>query len=215
MTILLIAGIVALVLLATRREEPFTMPDIPPGPTPFEPPVPSSPAVLPGGHEDWDNQIRYAASVSGLPDGAGPLILKAIIEHESAHTWNQEVIGDYDLSRCPQPYERHPIGWRPGTGFVSTAGWCSLGLMQIHRYWHPFQARIYDLLNGNENILAGAYLVADLWHSFGDWEKVLAGYNGGPDAGAAYPNVTAQVRTYVSNVGGTFRRYAGIAGVAV
>ena len=185
-------------------------------PTQTPEPAPNGPAAdLPGGHNEWDNQIRYAASVAGLPDGTGPLILKAIIEHESAHTWNPEVVGDYDETRCPEPYGAHPIGYRPARGFVSTAGYCALGLMQIHRYWHPFEARTYDLLDGNQNILAGAYLVAALWNQFGDWSRVLAAYNGGEDAGFAYPNVSGAVQTYVANVGGTFRRYAGVAGVAV
>ncbi len=213
MTLLLIAGLIALVLLATRREESGLVTVTPPNP--IGPPIPAPRVALPGGHEEWDNQIRYAAFTSGLPDGAGPLILKAIIEHESAHTWNPEIIGDFDQSRCPEEYPAHPRGFRPGRGLISTAGWCSLGLMQIHRFWHPFEARTYDLLDGNQNILAGAYLVVSLWNSFADWSAVLAAYNGGPDAGAAWPNVPAQVQTYVANVGGTFRRYAGLAGVVV
>lgn len=178
------------------------------------PGAPTEPSGLPGGHQEWDNQIRYASNLVGLPTDEGPLILKAIIEHESAHTWNPEVVGDYTPSQCAEEYPPHPVGFRPGVGAVSTAGYCALGLMQIHRYWHPVEASVYDLLDGAQNILAGSYIVGALYRSFGEWDRVLAAYNGGAGAGNAWPNVTAQVRSYVANVGGTFRRYAQDAGFA-
>lgn len=171
---------------------------------------------LPGGHNEWDNQLRYAAQLVGLPTDEGPLILKAIIEHESAHTWNPEVVGDFAPEQCGEEYPPHPVGFRPGAGAVSTAGWCALGLMQIHRYFHPVEAEVYDLLDGAQNILAGAYIVGALWRSFdGDLDRVLAAYNGGAGAGNAWPGVSSQVRNYVTTVGGTYRRYAGEAGIAV
>ena len=174
-------------------------------------PVDATMTPLPGGHSEWDGVIRDAATNAGLPAETGPLMLKAIIEHESAHTWEPEILGD-PSALCSGVYAVHPDGIRNGRR-TSTAGFCSLGLMQINRYWNSIYADTYDLLDGPQNIAAGADLVAGLWNSFQDWDRVLAAYNGGPDAGRSWPSVSAGVRGYVLTVGGTFRRYAGEAGV--
>jgi soluble lytic murein transglycosylase-like protein len=164
-------------------------------------PVEEGDMPIPGGHNEWDDLIRQALQAAGIPprdvDRYG-VLLKAIISHESG--WNPAARGDYDPSRCAAPYRGRP----------ETAGYCSLGLGQIHRYWHPDLAQQYDLLDPGQNIRAVAVLIGRLRATVGDdFERIAAAYNGGTAAGLAWPRVTNQVQRYVEAVTARVARWTG------
>ncbi len=156
---------------------------------------------LPGGHNEWDPTIRTALSNAGFGgtdvDRYG-VFLKAIIENESG--WWQTARGDYNPNLCSASYR----------GYRETAGYCSIGLGQIHRYYHPDLADGYDLMDGTQNIAAMASLIAQLRGVVGDdMERIAAAYNGGQAAGLAWPNVSGQVSRYVANVTGRVQALSG------
>jgi len=138
-----------------------------------------------------------------------PLLVKAVIEHESAGTWDPEILGD------PGPcgvYTPHPFGNVPGAGRVSTRGYCAMGLMQVNRRWHS--AGGYDLLRGADNILVGTQILGTaLSHYPGDWRRALAEYNGGRVAAEAYPDGPSAA--YVDAVGTRLFVYSEQAGIPV
>jgi len=159
---------------------------------------------LPGGHNEWDNQVRYACLLYGMTDPLAPVFMKAVIQRESG--WNVRARGDYDPGRCPSAYR--------GDAFY--AGYCSIGLMQVHRGFHPELAAAYDLRDGAEAILAGGQILAGAYRAWWpDWQRVYAQYNAGAGAAAAWPAVTEQVRRNVEAVGRIYRGYAAAIGVAV
>lgn len=170
-------------------------------------PLPSGAApALPGGHNEWDDVIRAGLLAAGFGSqelDRFALLVKAIIQQESG--WNPQAQGDYDPNRCPEPYR----------GRAGTAGYCSLGFGQIHRYWHPELAAGYDLLDGTRNIRAMAVLLWNIRAVVGDDpQRIAAAWNGGTAAGLAYPRVTAPVERYVANVAGAWTRWAGQVGIA-
>lgn len=182
------------------------MPPPAPAPVPFTPisalaPVPQ---LLPGGHNEWDNQVRYACLRFGMTDPMALLFVKAVIQRESS--WRVNARGDYDASRCPDPYR----------GDAYYAGYCSIGLGQIHRYWQPDLAANGDLRDGNWNIVATCKVLSQGYHRWWpDWQRVYAQYNAGGAAAEAWPNVSAQVQHNVAAVGSIYHSYALQAGVAV
>jgi hypothetical protein len=156
---------------------------------------------LPGGHNDWDGVIRAALSNAGFwgsdVDRYG-ILVKAIIENESG--WWQTARGDYTPNLCGASYR----------GYRETAGYCALGLGQIHRYYHPDLATQFDLMDGSQNIAAMAILLWQLRAVVGDdMERIAAAYNGGQAAGLAWPNVSTQVSRYVANVTGRVQALSG------
>jgi hypothetical protein len=165
---------------------------------PFPEESPTMPLQLPGGHNEWDNQIVYMAGLYGLSDPTAPLLVKAIIAHESA--WNERARGDF--------YTAIAVRANPGAyrGEAFFAGYCSIGLMQVNRCAHPQLAAQYDLRDGNQAILAGGQILAGAYQAWWpDYRSVLARYNGsGPMAVA-----------YGQRVGATFAGFAAQMGVAV
>ena len=179
-------------------------------------PSPKDATPLPGDPHDWDNQIRYAVSGQGLTDPLAPLLVKAIIDQETGGTWDPEVVGDYNPDLCPTVYAPHPYGNLPrwqGGGRVSTAGYCSLGLMQVNRYYHRVTG---DLLSGGSNILIGTQILAAWWRQYpAYWRRAVAGYNGGEEAARFYPNVEPRVLNYVDAVESRLQVLALEAGIVV
>lgn len=154
---------------------------------------------LPGGHNEWDGVIRSALSNAGIADtDRYGVLVKAIIENESG--WWQTARGDYTPARCAGAYRSYP----------ETAGYCALGLGQIHRFYHPDLADTFDLMDGSQNIAAMAILLAQLRGVVGDdMERIAAAYNGGQAAGLAWPNVSPAVSRYVANVTGRVQALSG------
>ncbi len=174
-----------------------------PSPSPEPMPAPR-PAALPGRHNEWDNQVRYACSRFGMTDPLALIFVKAVIQQESG--WAVRARGDYDAARCPEPYRGDPF----------YAGYCAIGLMQVHRYWHPDLASAGDLREPNWNIVAGCKVLAAAYRRWWpDWRRVYAEYNGGPDDGANWPNASAEVQQHVASVGAIYRLYAAAAGIVV
>ena len=198
---LVVAALVVMLLLAARASGGSDA-----TPEGFGPLPSGAASELPGGHTEWDDTIRAALLAAGFEPAAidrYAILVKAIIQQESG--WNPGARGDYDPNRCAQPYRTYP----------DTAGYCSLGFGQIHRYWHTDLASGYDLLEGTRNIRAMAVLLVRLRGAVGDdVERLAAAWNGGTSAGLAYPNVTAQVERYVANVHGAWARWAGEVGLA-
>lgn len=160
--------------------------------------------ALPGPHNEFDNQVRYAAALYGMTDPAAPIFLKAVIQQESG--WNARARGDYDPARCPEPYR--------GDAFYT--GYCAIGLMQVHRYWQPALASSYDLRDPDQNILAGAQVLAAAYQRWWpDWRRVYAQYNAGAGAATAWPAVSAQVTAHVEAVGAIYRQLAAAGGVSI
>lgn len=182
----------------------------------YSDPFPSNPVSnptgdLPGGHNEWDNQIIYVCNLYGMTDALAPLYFKATIRHESG--WIVDRVGDYALAGaglnaaiCRQPYR----------GLQRTVGYCSLGLCQVNRAAHPDLAQQYNLFNGAENILAGGQILAGAYHDWWpDFERVRAQYQGGPGGARAWPALAGwsstqagYLRSGVSAVVGSFRTYA-------
>lgn len=166
----------------------------------------AAPGPLPGGHNEFDDVIRSALARAGIaPDEIERMALlsKAIIQHESG--WNAQARGDLDPAKCPQQYR----------AYAGTAGYCALGLGQIHRHWHPDLAAGYDLMNPQRNIAAMAVLLSRLRAALGsDVERIAAAYNGGTSQGRAWPDAIAQVRRYVASVTANYTRWAAEVGVA-
>ncbi len=169
-------------------------------------PAGAGPALLPGGHNDYDDVIRAALRAAGF---SGPdveryaVLVKAIIQQESG--WIVQATGDYDPARCPTNYRT----------WTNTAGWCALGLGQIHRGYNPDLAIAYDLLDAAGNIGAMAVYLARARAAVGDdVQRVAAAYNGGHSMGLAWPNVPASITRYVASVAGMYERWAGEAGIA-
>lgn len=198
---LAIAALVVLALLLARASGGS-------GATPegFGPLPAGAASELPGGHNAWDGVIRAALRAAGFEDAAidrYAILVKAIIQQESG--WNPQAQGDYDPNRCPQPYR----------AVEGSAGYCSLGFGQIHRYWHPDLASGYNLLDGKRNIDAMAVLLVRLRGAVGnEVQRIAAAWNGGTAAGLAYPNVTWQVQRYVAAVAGAWTRWAEEGGLA-
>lgn len=170
-------------------------------------PLPSgaAPGPLPGGHTEWDEVIRAALRLQlGLSDvDQYAVLMKAIIQQESG--WNTLARGDYDPIRCPAQYR----------GYAGTAGYCALGLGQIHRGFNPDLAATYDLLDPRDNIRAIAAYLARARATVGDdVQRLAAAYNGGVNMGLAWPNVPAQIDRYVASVSGLYDRWASEAGLA-
>lgn len=198
-------GVLGLVgFLMSREFAPAPSADLEPLPDEFDPwlpalegpyPVVTGGPPFPGGHNEWDDQILYVCNLYGMRDPLAPLLVKAIIEHESAHTWNPRIRGD-----------RGACGPYRGDGYYD--GWCSIGLMQVHRPSHPDLANAYDLRDGNENILAGGQVLAGAYRNWPDVSEVLQTYNGGATR-------NAQTANYAANVGATFRRFAQEVGIAL
>jgi hypothetical protein len=164
-------------------------------------PADTSLSPLAGGHNDWDTTIRTALANAGF-FGADvdryALLVKAIIQQESG--WAEQAKGDYSTQMCPQRYRGH----------AGTENFCSLGLGQIHRFYHPDLADVYDLMDGTQNIAAMANLLAQLRAVVGDdVERIAAAYNGGQAAGLAWPNVSVQVNRYVQAVAGRYQALSG------
>ncbi len=171
-------------------------------------PLPSGAASvpLPGGHNDYDDVIRAALRAAGF-GGADveryAVLVKAVIQQESG--WNAQARGDYDPNRCTDPYRNAP----------NTAGYCALGLGQIHRGYNPDLAIAYDLLDAAGNIGAMAVYLARARAAVGDdVQRVAAAYNGGHSMGLAWPNVPASITRYVATVSGLYDRWTGEAGIA-
>lgn len=149
----------------------------------------------PGSHNEYDNQILYACNIHEMHDALAPLIVKAIITHESG--WNASACGDRVAGT--------PV-YRGGF-----AGCCSIGLMQVNRCAHPGLAARLNLGNPNENILAGCELLAIEYRKY--WpnlERVMVGYNG-PALAARGISSNAYSRAVASH----FRRLAAQLGVSV
>lgn len=165
---------------------------------------------LPGGHNEWDNQIRYVCGLYGMTDSLAPLYLKATIQVESAGTWNPRVRGDAG-----------PCGPYRGDGYYD--GWCSIGLMQVHRPSHPGLAASYDLRDGDQNLLAGGQVLAGAFHSWWpDYERVRAQYQGGPGGARDWPGLAGwnpvhanNLRAGVASVMRHFRSYTAAVGIVV
>ena len=189
-TIALGAAVAALALLArpAASVSDEALPEnlaAPPWPLPDVGFAPVIAPPFPGGHEEFDNQILYAVGLVGLTDPLAPLLVKAIIAHESG--WNARALGD--------------------------AG-CSKGLMQVNGCAHPSLDRdrggAYDLFEPNQNILAGTQLLAGAWVWWPDWERVLVAYNG-----PALAQAGTRSNRYSQAVAPRFVAYAATAGVAV
>ncbi len=156
---------------------------------------------LAGGHNQWDNQIVYACNQVRMRDVRAYLMVKAIIAHESG--WNERARGD----------RRSGIPAYRGDNFF--AGYCSIGLMQVNRCAHPGLGARYDLRKGDENILAGASLLAPNWFAYPrDYDRIAIGYNG-PAVAAAGPPYPPSSKAYAKAVVGRLRIYAARQGVAL
>lgn len=119
---------------------------------------------------DFGNEISYALAQAGLHHVLHALIVAAIIEHESRG--NPGARGDFQ-DGFPQ-YRDYP----------QTAGYRSLGLMQVNREAHPDLAEKYDLMDPNQNIYAavtGVYAPA-VRVKWPNWAEAIRMYNGsGPE----------------------------------
>lgn len=66
----------------------------------------------------------------------------------------------------------------------------SFGLMQIQPQWHRERIdrlNVTDLLNPYQNVLVGTDILAELYKTYGSWERALTAYNAGdPDADTDY-----------------------------
>lgn len=78
-----LAGLVILAVLAFTRSAPAPQPA-------------AAASPLPGGHNEYDNQIVYACNQVGLSDPLWYLTVKAIIAQESG--WNPTRVGDDGVS---------------------------------------------------------------------------------------------------------------------
>ncbi len=156
---------------------------------------------LGGGHNQWDNQIVYACNQVRMRDVRAYLMVQAIIAHESG--WNERARGD----------RRSGILAYGGENFF--AGYCSIGLMQVNRCARPGLGARYDLRKGDDNILAGASLLAPNWFAYSrDYDRIAIGYNG-PAVAAAGPPYPPSSKAYAKAVVGRLRIYAARQGVAL
>ena len=153
--------------------------------------------TYPGGHNEFDNQILYACNLYEMQDALAPLLVKAIIRHESG--WNVYAAGD---AQTGVP------AYRGDTRFTNR---CSIGLMQVNRCAHPTLAARLDLRDPNQNILAGAELLSIEYQKYWpNWERVMVGYNG-PALAARGTSSNAYSRAVAAN----FRTFANALGVTV
>ncbi len=156
---------------------------------------------LAGGHNQWDNQIVYACNQVRMRDVRAYLMVKAIIAHESG--WNEQARGD----------RRRGVPAYRGDDFF--AGYCSIGFMQVNRCAHPGLGVRYDLRKGDDNILAGASLLAPNWFAYPrDYDRIAIGYNG-PAVAVAGPPYPPSSKAYAKAVVSRLRIYAARQGVAL
>jgi transglycosylase-like protein with SLT domain len=158
-----------------------------PAPAPPAPDPAASAPLLPGPHNEWDNQIVYALSTVGFTDLATAARFKAIIMHESG--FDPGALGD---ARAGAVYISASAG---GT----ITGYCSFGLGQVNNCAHPDLGAAYDLLDGNQNLLAAAQIFAGCLEANGRYlDAATRCYNG---SGAATWIYLAAVKTIAASWG--------------
>lgn len=153
-------------------------------PSPAGTPPGAGPVQLPGPNHSYDNQFVYAASLYAPEDGrfgavfpdqwTGGLFLKVLTWREHAKSWG--------------PWPTASINNNPPVEI-------SVGLMQINVLAHTEFTQA-QMLDPNQNILAGASIAADAWQR-GSADVGLAAtvYNEGPggaDVVAGVPNQYGQ-----------------------